>query len=718
MSAFVPSRRFRFLAAVLWALAASVALLASAGGAQAQNGLSGIDVSNWQRQIDWIAVAGTGNSFVFAKATEGTTFTDLTFPLNRSGSTVLGMRFGAYHMGRPAGSSDAAVVASATAQADYFLSVATPLRGELLPVLDVEYDGGLSVARLSLWVQTWLGQVVARTGLKPIVYVSPNFWKTKLGDSPVVAAAGHKLWIAHWTAAALPILPGASWGGLGWSFWQWSNCQKIPGITGCVDGDRFNGSSLSSVIVPAYPAGSPTSTTAPAIVGGPQAGKLLAALPGTWDGGKPVAFSYQWQRCDAAGHACAAVTAATAPSYTPIARRRRACARRPRQRRHPSGKRVGGLRADPRRRELGGAGGTAPKPKTLPVIQGANVVGQTLAAQVGTWTGSPTSYSYQWRRCTPPGTTACAAIPGAGGDTYTTTPGDIGSLISLTVTAIGKGGAGSGTSAPTAIIVAAPVPTPALGTTIALPGQAGAVTTVSSVAIATWQPGALPNQAAVGLVDTTSHLSLKGTSVRLSFGATAPLPWPIDVQYPNAPAERCPASSRSRASGSRSPSFRPRRCPTAQVAGTYRDPAGTLHLLTRTAGRIALFAAGKWGDPRYATALKPRVALVNHVGVEKTADGGLTVFGRITLDSQAHLYVTLLAANGTKLLLPQKGARIGWWLQGKPAKTLQALQLQPGALPFRLRVPAAQLRAKGRHTLRIVALDPYGRKSALVVKLG
>jgi hypothetical protein len=49
---------------------------------------------------------------------------------------------------------------------------------------------------------------------------------------------------------------------------------------------------------------------------------------------------------------------------------------------------------------------------------------------------------------------------------------------------------------------------------------------------------------------------------------------------------------------------------------------------------------------------------------------------------------------------------------------LQALQLQPGALPFRLRVPAAQLRAKGPHTLRIAALDPYGRKSTLVVKIG
>ena len=711
------SQRNRVRAALFFVLLVSVAVLATGNTAQAQTGLSGIDVSNWQRQIDWVAVAGSGNSFVFAKATESTTFTDLTFPLNRSGSTVLGMRFGAYHMGRPSGSSDSAVVASAIAQADYFLSVATPLKGELLPVLDVEYDGGLSVARLSLWVQTWLGQVAARTGLKPIVYVSPSFWKTKLGDSPVVAAAGHRLWIAHWTKAALPILPGASWGGLGWSFWQWSNCQKIAGITGCVDGDRFNGSSLTSVIVPAYPAGTPTLATAPTIVGGPQAGKLLAAVPGTWGGGKPVSFGYQWQRCDAAGRGCAAIATAVGRTYTPTAAdvghallvRVSAVT--------PAGTASASSIATLAVAASGATGGAAPKAQKLPTVQGSNQVGQVLTAQVGTWTGSPTSYSYQWRRCAI-GATACVAIAGAGGDMYTTSPGDIGSVISLTVTAIGKGGAGSATAAPTAVIVAAPVPAPAIENTIAQDGQAGAVTTVTGVATATWQPGTLPNQAAVGLVDATSHLSLKGTSVRLSFGAVAPLPWPIDVQYPAAPADAVPGILPLQGVWQPLAELPTPILPPAQQAGTYRDATGTLHLLTRTAGRIALFAAGKWGDPRYATALKPRVALVNHVVVEKGADGSRVVYGRITLDTQAHLYVTLAAANGTKLLLPQKGSRVGRWLEGKPAKTLQALQLQPGALPFRLRVPAAQLRAKGPHTLRIAALDPYGRKSTLVVKIG
>ena len=340
-----------------------------------------------------------------------------------------------------------------------------------------------------------------------------------------------------------------------------------------------------------------------------------------------------------------------------------------------------------------------------------------LTAQVGTWTGSPTSYSYQWRRCAT-GVTSCVAITGAGGDTLH----DLARRYRLGDLADGHrdrpGGAGSATAKPTAVIVAAPVPAPAVENTIAQAGQAGAVTTVTGVATATWQPGALPNQAAVALVDATSHLSLKGTSVKLSFGAVAPLPWPIDVQYPAAPADAVPGILPLQGVWQPLAELPTPILPAAQQAGTYRDAAGTLHLLTRTAGRIALFAAGKWGDPRYATASKPRIALVNHVVTAKDADGSLVVYGRITLDTQAHLYVSLAAANGKKLLLPQKGSRVGWWLQGKPATTLQALQLQPGALPFRLRVPAAQLRAKGPRTLRIAALDPYGRRSTLVVKLG
>lgn len=715
MSNAVTRPKPRFRRVLLGALVLSLAAVAPASGAPAQSELTGIDVSNWQRQIDWLAVSGTGHTFVFAKATEGTTYTDVTFALNRSGAKGIGKRFGAYHFAKPGGSTDAAAVAGAVAQADFFLSVAQPLQGELLPVLDLENAGGLSVARLTLWVEAWLDQVVARTGIKPLVYVSPSFWKTRLGDSPVVAMSGHRLWIAHWTKDALPILPGASWGGLGWSFWQWSNCQKVPGIAGCVDGDRYNGSSLAGVVVPAYSAGPPTTAGAPTIVGEPQTGKLLAARAGAWGGGKPVSFGYEWQRCDASGRACAPIAAATSSTYTPTA----ADIGRPLVVRTSAVGAAGTVSASsaPTLAVANGGtpGGTAPKARTLPSIEGNTQVGQTLITGPGTWTGSPTSFSYQWRRCAADGT-ACIAIEGAGGAAYTISPGDIGATLSLTVTAVGKGGAGSATSAPTTVVTPAPVPTPAVGKTLAQVGQAGAVTTPANVAVAGWQPGALPDQAAVALADAPSHLALPGTSVRLSFGAPAPLPWPIDVGYTAAPADAVPGILPVKGVWQPLAQLPGPTLPAAQQSGTYRDAAGALHVLTRIAGRIALFAPGKWGDPRYATASKPRLATVTAPTVKAAPDRSATVYARITLDTQAHLYVSLIGVNGKTLLLPQQGARIGWWLQGKPAKTLQALQLSPGALPIRLRVPASQMRGAPRE-LRIAAIDPYGRRSILVLKV-
>ena len=45
---------------------------------------SGVDVSGWQGQVDWGAVQRSGRMFAFAKATEGATFVDRTFAVNRA----------------------------------------------------------------------------------------------------------------------------------------------------------------------------------------------------------------------------------------------------------------------------------------------------------------------------------------------------------------------------------------------------------------------------------------------------------------------------------------------------------------------------------------------------------------------------------------------------------------------------------------------------------
>lgn len=63
----------------------------------------------------------------------------------------------------------------------------------------------------------------------------------------------------------------------------------------------------------------PASTAAPSIAGTPQVGLTLTADPGTWTGTAPIAYDYEWYRCDAAGLNCVAIPNASAQTYTLVA---------------------------------------------------------------------------------------------------------------------------------------------------------------------------------------------------------------------------------------------------------------------------------------------------------------------------------------------------------------------------------------------------------------
>src|SRR3569833_1382258 len=210
------------LGAVGSTVARGLALVALVVVSCAATYAKGVDVSNYQGSVDWLQVAGDGYTFAFAKASEGTTFTDVTYAVNRTGTAGIGLRLGAYHFARPTGSNAAAQVASAVAKADHFVDVAQPKGGDLPPVVDLETSGGLKPPGLVRWTQAFLDQVAARPGLSGLIYASPAFWKSALGDTSAFALAGHRLWIAHWTKNAAPALPAGNWGGAGWSFWQWS----------------------------------------------------------------------------------------------------------------------------------------------------------------------------------------------------------------------------------------------------------------------------------------------------------------------------------------------------------------------------------------------------------------------------------------------------------------------------------------------------------------
>lgn len=520
---------------------------------------------------------------------------------------------------------------------------------------------------------------------------------------------------AHWTQATLPILPGGGWGGLGWTFWQWTDCGAVQGILHCVDGDRFNGATLAGTTIPAFPSGPPVIVQPPSVVGTPQTGQLLAALPGSWRGGKPASFAYQWQSCDPAGGACTAIAGATNGTYKPTGA----------DVGHTlvvavTGNAPGGTATAGSLPTLTVAGSAAPSaaaptPTLPPTIQGTDQAGLTLSTQPGAWKGSPTSFAYQWRRCDATGTN-CVPIAGASTATYTLTAGDIGSALSLVVTATGRGGSRSATTATTPVVVPAPVPTPTTESALAQPGQAGAVIAADQTATATWQPGAIPTPATVTLAPSPSRLAITGTALSLGITAPAPLPWPLDVQYASSAVDAVPAFLPTTGVWQPAASLSSPSLPSEQEFGTYRDSAGILHILTRIPGRIALFTAGKWGDPRFVSTRTPRLTTIQAFVATHSPGGTSLIYGRLTLDTQAHLYVSLLTPHG-QALIPQHGSRVGWWLNGPPAKTLQTIQLQPGTFPIRLRIPTPQLKAPGTYALRLTAIDPYGRHVQLLIPL-
>jgi GH25 family lysozyme M1 (1,4-beta-N-acetylmuramidase) len=202
--------------------------------------LEGIDVSHWQNTIDWTKVAAAGKKFAIIKATESTDYVDPMYATNHAAAKAAGLWTGAYHFARPN-----ATVGDAIAEADHFVSVINLGAGDLIPALDLEDNGGMSIAALQTWVTRWLDEVTAKVGVRPMIYTSPSFWKNKMGDTRKLADAGYTtLWIAHWGVSA-PTVPAENWGGHGWTFWQYTSDGSVSGITGRVDLDRFNGLDLT-----------------------------------------------------------------------------------------------------------------------------------------------------------------------------------------------------------------------------------------------------------------------------------------------------------------------------------------------------------------------------------------------------------------------------------------------------------------------------------------
>jgi thermitase len=201
-----------------------------------------------------------------------------------------------------------------------------------------------------------------------------------------------------------------------------------------------------------------------ALTSSPQVGQVLLRGQGAWKGSAPLSLaSVHWQRCDPTSMTCAVV--GSAARYTVQSADEGYSLRAVISVKNGVGTvSVATAFSAP----VGGAGSVLPVSPPVnisqPAISGTAQTGQMLTASHGSWSGSPTSYGYQWQDCDTSGTN-CVNVAGATTVAYTAQVSDVGHTLRVSVTAANSGGSTTATSAVTAVVAAAPAPPPPAPTT-------------------------------------------------------------------------------------------------------------------------------------------------------------------------------------------------------------------------------------------------------------
>ncbi len=219
----------------------------------------GIDVSDYQGNINWSQVAA-GKKFAFVKATSGLNGNQSYFAQNIQAATAAGIKTGAYHFAYP----NYTTANTGTAEAQHFLAVAKPYisTGYLRPALDMEdapgqnsYPGQqLGKGPLSQWIRDFASEVKRQTGVDIMIY-SPRDYARHYFTTDLSMYA---YWVPtnDGNEADAPYDMGI-WGS--WAFKQYrfgtdSNgniTATCPGVSGGCDLDSFNGdlTALNSYVI-------------------------------------------------------------------------------------------------------------------------------------------------------------------------------------------------------------------------------------------------------------------------------------------------------------------------------------------------------------------------------------------------------------------------------------------------------------------------------------
>ena len=191
----------------------------------------GVDVSKYQRDVNWPTAKSSGVSFAFLKATEGADRVDSKFARNWQATKAAGIPRGGYHFYY--------FCRTAAEQARWFIANVPRDRSSLPPVLDMEWNPQSPSCKLRPDPSTvrsemriWLDMVAKHYGKKPVIYTPIDFYE----DNGLAAFEGYPFWLR-----SVANHPGARYGAKPWVFWQYTGTGVVPGIQGDADINVFAG---------------------------------------------------------------------------------------------------------------------------------------------------------------------------------------------------------------------------------------------------------------------------------------------------------------------------------------------------------------------------------------------------------------------------------------------------------------------------------------------
>lgn len=193
--------------------------------------MEGIDVSQWQGNINFEAVSQDGIHLVYIKASEGIDLTDPYFSRNAKYAKDAGLLVGYYHY------LTARSTSAARQEAYHFVSVIKGYACDAKPVMDIEDLAGLSQTEINTIAQAFLEGVQEFSNKTPAIYAdayNASLFYTTLTAWP--------LWIAQYDVSE----PDTNNPWSQWSGWQYTDSGNIAGIQGNVDRDIFRNGMLET----------------------------------------------------------------------------------------------------------------------------------------------------------------------------------------------------------------------------------------------------------------------------------------------------------------------------------------------------------------------------------------------------------------------------------------------------------------------------------------